>query len=920
MALIDRMREREVLAALLDDAEAGKSGAMVLRGEPGVGKTALLEAVSEMAAGRGMMIASVAGVEAEAPLGYAALHRLLRFFPGSVDQLPPPQRDALRFTLGLVSGPPPDRFLVGLGLLTLLAGGATDAPLVMVIDDAQWLDPESGTVLGFAARRLQAERVVMLFAARDVDEGLPWLSALPELKIGRLWESDAAELLSAATSGLVSTGVEARLLEEAGGNPLALVEVARQLTPQQLAGADVLPDPLPAGGSLYQLFARRLEGLTQGARLLLAAAAAEPTATRRLVLSVAQRLGAHPDDIAGLDRLVSFGDVIQFSHPLVRSAAYYSVPPSERRRIHRELAREMDSPQHADRVAWHLAMAATGPDEDVASRLEQAARRMRDRGGYAATTALFQRAAALSGDERLRTGRLLAASEAALTAARPDQARAMLAEARRGLTDKRQAALALRLSGEALFAVGATDGAARELLAAAKVLMTVDPPLARQTLLRALIAAQFGTTAVFEEARSFAATVAEADLSSGDRPSVADLFLFGFLHRFAGDAELAARLLRQALSDLERSERSDELLVAIPPIVPAIAGTELIDERVAAIAASSYAEFARRAGALTVLPNALIVLARVYIIRGRFEDTEVALTEASQLARATGAPGTPDFAASQRVFLLCWRGDEAEASAQAAALEAAGQRPSPGADLVAGHLALLDLSKGRYQDAFERLESIVTEDRLSLGTMMLADFIEAAARSGRYTEAIAALDRLAARATAGAVRLGLGRLARCRALLADDDQAEGHYRTSIELLSDVNSPTELARSHLVFGEWLRRRRRRQDARSELKTAYDMFADMGADGFAKRARIELSATGAYVRKRAAETATDLTPQEKQIAGLVASGDTNSEVAAKLFISPATVDYHLRKIYQKLGVSSRTQMARKISLERQADGGS
>jgi DNA-binding CsgD family transcriptional regulator len=922
VALIDRTQEVGVLTALLDDAEAGKSGAIVLRGEPGIGKTALLEAVSELAARRGMTIANVSGVEAEAPLGYAALHWLLRFFPGSVDQLPSPQRDALRFTLGLVSGPPPDRFLVGLGLLTLLAGGAKDAPLVTVIDDAQWLDPESATVLGFAARRLQAERVVMLFAAREGDEGLPWLSALPELKIGPLWERDAAELLSAATSRLVSPDVEARLLEEADGNPLALVEVARQLTPEQLAGADVLPDPLPAGGSLYQLFARRLEGLTQGTRLLLAAAAAEPTATMRLVSSVAQRLGARPDDITELDRLVSFGDLVQFSHPLVRSAAYYIVPPSERRRIHRELAREMDARQHADRAVWHLAMATTGQDEDVASRLEQAARRMRDRGGYAASTALLQRAAALSIDERLRTGRLLAASEAAITAARPDQARAMLAEARRGLTDKRQAALALRLSGEALFTVGATDDAARELLAAAKVLMTVDPPLARQTLLRALIASQFGTTAVFEEVRSFATTIAEADLSPDDRPSVVDLFLFGFLRRFAGDAETAARLLRQAASDLERSERSDELLVAIPPIVPAIAGTELIDESVAAIAANAYAEFARRTGALTVLPNALIVLARVYIIRGRFEDTEAALTEASQLSRATGAPGTPDFAASQRVFLLCWRGAEAEAFAQAAALEAAGQRPTPGADLVAGHLALLDLSKGRYQDAFERLEPIAREDRLSLGTMMLADFIEAAARSGRHTEATAALDRIAARATAGAVRLGLGRLARCRALLADDDQAEEHYRTSIEALSDVSSPTELARSHLVFGEWLRRRRRRQDARSELKKAYDMFARMGADGFAERARIELSATGANVRKRVVETVTDLTsltPQEKQIASLVASGDANGEVAAKLFISPATVDYHLRKIYRKLGVSSRTQMARQIDLRRQPDGG-
>jgi DNA-binding CsgD family transcriptional regulator len=921
VALIDRTRELAVLATLLDDADAGKSGAMVVLGEPGIGKTALLETVLELAAAQGMTAASVAGIEAEAPLGYAALHRLLRLFPpGSVDRLPPPQRDALRCTLGLVSGPAPDRFLVGLGLLTLLADRAADAPLVTVIDDAQWLDPESGTVLGFAARRLQAERVVMIFAARDVDEGTPWFAALPELKVVRLGESDAAELLSAATGGVVSARVGAILLEQSAGNPLALVEAARQLTPGQLAGADVLPDPLPAAGSLYHLFARRLEPLTHGTRLLLAAAAAEPTATMRLVWGVAQRLGANPDDVAGLDRLVSFGDTVEFSHPLVRSAAYYSVPPSERQRVHGELAREMDAPEQADRVAWHLAAAATGPDEDVASRLEQAAGRMRDRGGYAATTALLRRAADLSVDEERGTGRLLAASEAALTAARPDQARAMLREARHGLTGKRQAALAARLSGEALFAVGATDEAARELLAAAKALMEFDPPMARVTLLRALLASQFAATAVFEQVRSFATTLTETRLSPGDQPTVADLFLFGFLHRFAGEAELAARSLRMALGELERSERADELRVAIPPFVAVTAAAELIDESFAVVATRSYVEFARRAGALTILPNALIALARVAIRRGRFGDAEVALTEAGQLARATGAPGTPDLAASQWIFLLCWRGDEAEAFARAAALAPARQRSGPGADLVASHLALLDLSKGRYEDAFGRLEPIVREDRLAFGSLLLPDFIEAAARSGQYPEAIPALGRLTARATAGAGRLGLSRLARCRALLAGDDHAETHHRESIEALSAADSPTELARSHLVFGEWLRRQRRRTDARLELQTAYEMFGRLGAGGFAERARIELSATGATVRKRAAETATDLTPQEKQVAGLVADGNTNSEVAAKLFISQATVDYHLRKIYAKLGVSSRTQMARKLSRGTPASRGS
>jgi len=888
---------------MLDDAEAGTSAAIVIRGELGIGKTTLLSAVSELAASRGMRTASVAGIEAEAPMGYAALHQLLRFFPGGVDRLPSPQGDALRYTLGLVPGPPPDRFLAGLGLLTLLADRAENGPLVTLVDDAQWIDLESGTALGFAARRLQAERVVMVFAVRDTDAGTPWLAGLPELRVGRLSGDDAARLLSTVTHARLGPDVERRLVEESGGNPLAIVEIARQLTPAQLAGADVLPDPLPAADSLRELFARRLGQLNWGGRLLLAVAAAEPTASAGQVWDVARRLGADPDD-----SLAVSGDMIRFTHPLERTVAYHSVPAPVRRRIHRELALGMDTPTNEDRVAWHLAMAATGPDDDVAGRLEHAAQRARDRGGYAATTALLEQSAALSVDQRLKTGRLLAAAEAALTAGRPGQARAMLDDAREGPADERQSALLLRLSGQALFAAGETDDAARGLLAAAKALMTPDPPLARRTLLEALVASQWGSADAFEEIRSFASAV---DVP-GDLTGLADLFLSGFLRRFAGDAVLAARLLRRALDDLAGDASTDAPFVALPPVVAATACGELIDDATAAATARVFAGFVRRTGALTALPASLIGMARVYVREGRFDDAEAALTEASQLASATGAPGTPDIAASQRVFLLCWRGAETEALAEAGKLTAQRARTGQGGDLVAAQLALLDLSQGRYQDAFERLVPITTEDRLVLGTLVLADFIEAAARSGHVKEANAALDRLAARATAGAALLGLGRLGRARAILASHDKAEQHYLVSIDALSRASSPTELARSHLVFGEWLRRQRRRRDARAELTAAHDMFARMGAGGFAERTRIELEATGSQVRKRSPETANELTPQEKQIAALVARGETNREVAAKLFISPATVEYHLRKIYAKLGVTSRTQLARKTAL--------
>jgi DNA-binding CsgD family transcriptional regulator len=443
--------------------------------------------------------------------------------------------------------------------------------------------------------------------------------------------------------------------------------------------------------------------------------------------------------------------------------------------------------------------------------------------------------------------------------------------------------------------------------------MPLQPALARRTLLTSLIAAAWGPTEVLDEVCTFAAMVAEAHLPIDAVPNVPDLFLFGFLHRQAGDAELAAQFLRKALAGLEHPETSYDMRVAVPPIVPLVAGVELLGQTVAFATGSSYADFARRTGALTVLPGALVALARVDVRQGRFADAEAGLTEVTQLVRATGAPGTPDITAELKLHVLCWRGDEAGALAAADELEAAGGRREPGFDLASADLAVLDLGKGRYPQAFERLEPITSEDRLGFGTLVLYDFIEAAARCGEHNAARIALARLAARATAGGTRLGLGILARSRALLEDDD-AEERHREAITFLRGADSATDLARGHLVFGEWLRRRRRRREARTELTTAYELFADMGADAFAQRARIELEATGATARPRAPETATDLTPQEAQVARLVANGDTNREAAAKLFLSPATIEYHLRKVYQKLGVSSRTQLVRKIALEK------
>ena len=530
-------------------------------------------------------------------------------------------------------------------------------------------------MLGFTARRLQAERVVMLFAAREADEGLPWLSALPELMIDRLGDRDAAKLLSEVTSVFLSPGTQARLLKECRGNPLTLVEIACQLTPDHLAGTAVIPDPLPAAGRCTSCSSATRAPDCRG-----------PTAAcrRSRGADCVREAGPGRGAPAGSEhrkrrRGPSPGD-LRRRHPvppppgalgcLLQHAALRTPPDRWRASAGDGLPAE---PRPGGLAP------GDGDDRTRRSRggkTEQAAQRMRDRGGYAASVALL-RAAALSIDEHHRTDRLLHASETALTAGRPDQARAVLEEARRGLSDERQAAFALRLSGEALFATGAAGDAARELLAAAKALLAFDQDLGGQTLLGALIAAEFAAADVLAEVRSFATSFSQADLSPGDPHTVTDLFLFGFLHRLAGNAELAARLMRKAFSDLERSKPPDDLRAQIPPIVPAAASAELLDRRAGFIAARSYAEFARDAGALMVLPNALVFLATVYIHQGRFEEAEVALTEASQLGRATGAPKTPDITTEQRVFLLCWRGDEAEALAQAALLTAAHEQPGP---------------------------------------------------------------------------------------------------------------------------------------------------------------------------------------------------------------------------------------------------
>ena len=916
MKLVGRSAEREALGGLLAGAAEGYSGVLVLRGEAGAGKTALLEETLAAAAADGMQAARLTGVEAETQLGYAGLHRFLLPFAERLEGLPVPQQDALRSTFGLAAGPPADRFLVALAVLTLLAEVASQVPLVCVVDDVQWLDPESAVVLGFVARRLYAERVVLVFAVREPAGELPALAGLPELAVGGLDEAAALELLASLAPGRLSPAVGARIVAGTGGNPLALTEVARELSPAQLAGAEALPEPLPAGGSLEQVFGRRVGRLAPEARLLLAVAAAEPTASQALLWRAAGQLGIDPDAAAAADLggLAEVGPRVEFRHPLVRSVVYYAAPLRQRRLIHQALAAAGDGSE-PDRVAWHLGMAAAGPDEAVAARLEQAAGQVRDRGGYAATVTFLSRAAELSPDQGARARRLVAAAEAALIAGRPVQAAALLGEAAPLLAGPLARAQARRLDGTIRFALGQAGEAAPVLLEAARALAPGDPRGARQALLEAFDAALFvGWTASRAVLAEIARVARDIPGTGGSEASAIDLLLEGFAMRAVAGYPASVPLLRRAIAMLGADELSpQEGLRGLR--LGCVAADDLFDDQGQHALASRWVQLARDRGALTALPVALNNQGAFEVNAGRFDAARSCFAERLEIAAATGNPGVVGTAGMAEVYELACRGHETDARRVAATVAREATSGGRGAQSIWVQycLAVLELGLGNYQAALQCVLG-AQDDDAPFSAIVLPDLIEAAARCGETGVAEAALGRLAERATAAGTSLALGLLARSRALLAGDDDAEPLYAEAIAHLQQCRARPQLARAYLVYGEWLRRQQRRRDARHQLRTAHEMFTATGAEAFAERARIELLATGERARQRTAPATGELTPQEAQIARLVSQGDSNRDIAAQLFLSPSTVEYHLRKVFRKTGVTSRTQLARAMAADR------
>ncbi|WP_042394937.1 helix-turn-helix transcriptional regulator, partial [Streptacidiphilus carbonis] len=840
-------------------------------------------------------------------LGFAALHRFLLPFLDGVDALPGPQREGLRSAFGLAPGPPADRYLVGMATLTLLAAAASAAPLLCLIDDVHWLDRESAEALAFVARRLHADAIGILLAGRENPLHGTVFDGLPTLAVPGLPEDDARALLAACTTGQVDRRVAARIAAETGGNPLALLELAHCLAREQLSGVAPLPVPLPVCRLLEAHFLRQVRALGEETRwLLLLASAASPDDPALLWRAAAELgVGAAAVDPARAAGIVTRDRGVVFRHPLIRSAVYGGAEPSDRRRVHAALATAGDPRRDRDLRAWHRAEATTGLDEQVARELEGASELARSRGGFSTQAAFLLRAAELTDDAGHRAERLLAAAGADIAAGDPALAAALLERAAPDLPDLRTRAQAQRLRGTLELLHQRPAAVPQILLGAVAELDGHDPRLGWDMLCEALQAALMAGgrvtgTSLPEVARAVVKASSEVDieLSAVDRTTVA---LAGHVaHGLASTAPA----LRAALADLCAADRFPEPS-SPQAVVIAIAADVLWDDRRRHRILLRLSQADRDHGALYPLSVTLVALAASELRAGRFAEAQACHDEVDDIARAMGrSAGT----SPHRAELLAWQGREAEARAAAADQFPNAERLGLGvqADQAVRALTLLELSLSRYQAALDTALRVL-DDTDPTGHLILPDTVEAAARSGDHGTAKKALARLEQRATACGTPWALGLLARCRALMADDDRAEELYQESVTLLGRTGVTTDLARTQLLFGEWLRRRRRRGDARTQLRTAYDLFTGMGAASFAERARKELLATGERARRRSERSDHALTPQERQVAGLAAAGTTNSEIAARLFITTSTVEYHLNKVFRKLDITSRRQLA-------------
>jgi DNA-binding CsgD family transcriptional regulator len=901
-SLRGRHSEREALDRLLAGVSAGGSQVLVVRGESGVGKTALLGYLLGRASG--CRIARAAGVESEEELAFAGLHQLCAPFLDRLERLPGPQRDALGTAFGLSTGEPPDRFLVGLAVLSLLADVAEEGPLLCLVDDAQWLDRVSAQTLAFVARRLLAESVAVVFAVREPTDHHE-LSGLDELVLDGLNNRDAHALLDSVISGPVDERVRERVVAETRGNPLALLELPRGLTAAELAFGFGTPDAMPLASRIEEGFLRRLEPLPVQTRRLLLAAAVEPIGDATLLWRAAEHLGIDGDAAApaGESGLLEIGAQVRFRHPLVRSAAYRAASPTDRQEVHRALAEVTDPDLDPDRRAWHRAHAATGPDETVADELEHSAGRAQERGGLAAAAALLEESARLTLDPSHRARRALAAAQAKQHAGEPEAALALLAMAQAGPFDELQRARVDLLRAKIAFAVRRGNDSPPLLLGAARQLEPLDIGLARETYLDAFSAALIvGRLSLGADLMEVATAARNAPAASTpERP--ADLLLDGLTTLITEGRAAATPLLQRALKAFRGADISTEEELRWLWLAGRVS-QDLWDDETWEVLCAQHVRITRQAGALTVLPIALRSRIFVHAFWGQLDEGATLCAEALTVSEASGTR----LAAYGGVALAAYRGGEAEASRliEATVEDVASRGEGMGLGISHFAAALLYNGLGRYADALHAAEAACEYDDLGVLAWALTELVEAAARSGKHETAGAALQRLSMSTRAAGTDWALGIEARSRALVSDDELAEKLYREAIDRLGRTRVRVELARAHLLYGEWLRRENRRMDAREQLRSAHELFTAMGVEGFAERARRELLATGETVRKRTPETRDDLTAQEAQIARLAGDGRTNPEIGAELFISPRTVEWHLRKVFAKLDISSRKQL--------------
>jgi len=904
--LVGRRRERELLDQHLESARAGRGVVLVVHGDPGVGKTALLEYAVQK--GDAFRIARTVGVEGELELPFAALQQLCAPILAFRMNLPPLQRDALDVAFGLAPGGPPSPFLVGLAVLGLLSEAAEDRPLLCVVDDAQWLDQASAAALAFTARRLVAEKVALLFATRTVGATLV---GLPELRVEPLGHEDARALLASSLPAPVDAQVIEQVVAETRGNPLGLLELPRGLTPAQLAGGFGLPAAVPVHGAIEEVFAQRLAALPPDARLLLLVAAADATGDAALMWRAAQDFGL-PESAARAveaEGLATFGDGVTFRHPLVRSAVYRAAGPDERARVHRALADAIGQDANPDRRAWHRGQGAVMPDDNVADDLERSAVRARARGGFAAAAAFLERSSVLTLDPARRAGRALAAAQARQQAGAFDGALALVATAEAGPLDKFQRAQADVLRARIFFATERGREAPSLLLAAAKRVESLDTRLAREIYLDALTAAVFAGRLAGEFDARHVADEARAAPPSAPPTRAADLLLDGLALLITEGHAAGIPTTRKALERF----RSDDVGTADELrwfwLAGRIAGF-IWDYDAWDSLTSRQVRSAREVGALAELPLALVTRVGVHLFAGELRAAESLVAESNALAVVTDSRLFPPYGL---LAVAASRGREDEFTRLVRTSIADFNVRGEGMGLTMAHwlTALLYNSLARYDDAFAAAaEASVDPHELWFSTSALVELIEAASRSGRNEKAADALALLSDSTRASGTPWALAVEARSRALLQHGPAAETLYRQAVELLRPTRLRLDLARSHLVYGEWLRRERRRVDARNELRLAHEMFTEFGMEAFAERARVELEATGEHARKRTADTLDALTPQEAQVSRLAAQGNTNREIAAQLFISPSTVEYHLRKAFRKLEVTSRVQLARRV----------